>query len=66
LIAKGPRCNRFGGANGYCKIHQGQAPVVRSLAPPVMTIVQHTHSLPPLFLAGCPACEQHNKSRLNV
>jgi hypothetical protein len=66
LIATGHRCNRFGGVNGYCKIHQSQAPVVRSLAPPAMTIVQHTHSLPPLFLAGCPACEQQNRSRLNV
>jgi hypothetical protein len=69
LTAKGKRCPRSGGACGYCKSHQKQAPVVRTFdvrptAAPA--VIAHTHSLPPLFLTGCPACEQHKNNRLNI
>lgn len=68
FIAQGSRCTRSGGTDGYCKSHLSQAPVIRTLAPGLTTtcVVQHTHSLPPLFLDGCPACEQQKRSRLNI
>jgi hypothetical protein len=71
LTAKGKRCPRSGstGESGYCKSHLKQAPVVRTFecrptAAPAA--IAHTHSLPPLFLVGCPACEQSKNNRLNI
>lgn len=65
LIGKGSRCTRHARHHGYCNIHQGQAP--RAVAPPSPSQeVVHTHTLPPLFLEGCPACEKMKKNRLNI
>ena len=59
LVGKGTRCTRHARLDGYCKTHQEQKPRI------VMRPVEsepcgpaHTHSLPPMFLAGCPACEK--------
>lgn len=59
LVAKGTRCTRHARIDGYCKMHQDQKPVIamRPLEPEMPTVA-HTHSLPPLFMAGCPACEK--------
>jgi hypothetical protein len=59
LTKAGKRCQRTGKYDGYCKNHMTQKPDVRvvtrsSKSPPK---VSHTHSLPPLFMKGCPACE---------
>lgn len=65
LIGKGTRCTRHARHHGYCNIHQSQAP--RVLSPPsAPQEVVHTHTLPPLFLEGCPACEKMKKNRLNI
>lgn len=71
VTAKKTRCTRPGNNDGYCKIHLKQKPVTRV---PVTVIsvaeqpaaVQHTHTLPPLFLQGCPACERSSLSRLCI
>jgi len=63
LLGSGKRCTRHARFEGYCKTHVDQKPVVRMRevcpepegSPPVSV---HTHTLPPLFLAGCPACEK--------
>jgi hypothetical protein len=47
---------------GYCKRHKDQKPVV-SVAKTFTVTTQHTHTLPPLFLAGCPVCEETRKRR---
>jgi len=60
LVGKGTRCTRHARIDGYCKTHQDQKPLVlmRAESPEPQTVTRHhTHSLPPLFLAGCPACE---------
>jgi hypothetical protein len=74
LVGKGTRCTRHARIDGYCKTHQDQKPMVlmRAIESPVSpeelsTVTRHTHSLPPLFLAGCPACEKFsNRPRLNI
>ncbi len=54
----GKRCQRQGKYDGYCKNHMSQKPDVR-VTRSVSSAVLHTHSLPPLFLKGCPACENN-------
>lgn len=59
LVGKGTRCTRHARIDGYCKTHQDQKP--RIVMRPVEAAPQglaHTHTLPPMFLAGCPACEK--------
>jgi hypothetical protein len=60
LVGKGTRCTRHARIDGYCKTHQDQKPVIamRRAAVDEAPVVQHTHTLPPLFLSGCPACEK--------
>jgi hypothetical protein len=60
LVGKGTRCTRHARIEGYCKTHQDQKPVIamRRAAVDEAPVVQHTHTLPPLFLSGCPACEK--------
>jgi hypothetical protein len=65
LIGKGSRCTRHARNHGYCNIHQGQAPKAAAAPSPPQEVV-HTHTLPPLFLEGCPACEKMKKNRLNI
>jgi hypothetical protein len=69
LTAKNTRCSRSAHHDGYCKIHKNQKPVTRVEPPPQVTVVQtvaHTHTLPPLFMRGCPACERSSSSRLCI
>jgi hypothetical protein len=73
LVGKGGRCTRSAREDGYCKSHTKQAPVARAVAAPAAPVagpvhvaVQHTHTMPPLFLDGCPACEHQKRNRLNI
>lgn len=55
----GKRCRRNGKFDGFCKAHVSQKPDIRvtrsvTSSPPK---VVHTHTIPPLFMKGCPACE---------
>lgn len=59
LTGAGTRCTRHARIDGYCKMHQDQKPVIAMRPEPCTeTAIQHTHTLPPLFMAGCPACEK--------
>jgi hypothetical protein len=70
LIGTGKRCTRHARFDGYCKSHLDQKPVVRMREEPGLDSsgsITHTHSLPPMFLAGCPACEKvSSRPRLNI
>jgi hypothetical protein len=55
----GKRCQRPGKYDGYCKNHKTQKPDVRVTKAPSPQRVAHTHTLPPLFKKGCPACESN-------
>ena len=56
--------------SGYCMCHRDQRPPQRIpvMVRPVssVTLNQHTHTLPPMFLAGCPACEQGRSLRIEI
>lgn len=60
LVGKGTRCTRHARIDGYCKMHQDQKPriVMRPEEPEAPAGPAHTHTFPPLFLAGCPACDR--------
>lgn len=66
VTAKNVRCTMSGNHDGYCKRHLGQKPVTRvpvvTTMVPVVAAIQHTHTLPPLFMRGCPACERNGTS----
>lgn len=71
VTKSGKRCQRAGTNNGYCKNHVSQRPevrVTRSSAAAGSPKKTHTHSLPPLFMKGCPACESNecNKRSLRI
>ena len=74
VTAKGKQCRHAAKEDGYCHQHVRQKPVRRvvvSQPPPIVPSqvsvpVAHTHTLPPLFLAGCPACERGRASRDNL
>jgi hypothetical protein len=72
LVGSGKRCTRHARIEGYCNIHKDQKPVVRMKEPEARPDAEaagpaHTHTLPPLFLAGCPACEKvSRRPRLNI
>lgn len=61
LTAKGKRCFFSGKFNGYCKKHrplESQRPhVVKRVESE--NAIRHTHSIPPLFQEGCPACQRN-------
>ena len=68
LTAKGKRCSRSAKTDGYCHLHVSQKPVQRVIHRSVSTAstaatAAHTHTLPPLFMAGCPACEKTTTTR---
>lgn len=48
------RCKNKGKGDGFCHAHKSQA------KKPVHTFdeIRHTHTLPPLYLSGCPACDK--------
>lgn len=63
LTGKGKRCSRMAKTDGYCHMHIKQKPVQRVTRTPSTSTapalsVAHTHTLPPLFMSGCPACER--------
>ena len=60
IVGKGTRCTRHARVDGYCKTHQDQKPriVMRPETTEAEAGPAHTHTLPPMFLAGCPACEK--------
>ncbi len=64
ITKSGKRCNRPGKFEGFCKIHISQKPDVRitksTSSPPK---VVHTHTIPPLFMKGCPACDASTSKR---
>jgi hypothetical protein len=69
VIKSGKRCQKSGKYEGYCKLHMDQKPDIRVTAPlpEVMSSSRnHTHSLPPLFMAGCPACEASKRNSSKV
>jgi hypothetical protein len=59
----GKRCQRPGKYDGYCKNHMIQKPEVRTTRVSSPQKVTHTHTLPPLFMKGCPACEANKCSK---
>lgn len=59
--AGGKRCKLKGKYNGYCRWHKQQKPhrvPSRTFTGEIEPELKHTHTLPPLFKAGCPACER--------
>ena len=69
LIGSGKRCTRHARFEGYCKSHRDQKPIMRMNDAPSTepSGPVHTHTLPPFFLAGCPACEKvSTRPRLNI
>lgn len=65
LTKQKKRCPYNGKHNGYCAKHKDQRPKVVALktSPSQAVINQHTHTLPPMFLAGCPVCDESLKKR---
>lgn len=59
ITKAGKRCQRPGKYEGYCKNHRMQKPEVRVTKVKSPDRIVHTHTLPPLFLKGCPACESN-------
>jgi hypothetical protein len=69
LTAKGKQCRHVATHDGYCHQHVKQKPVRRVtpvVSTPVVAPVEHTHTLPPLFMAGCPACQKNRQSSASV
>lgn len=54
------RCKNRAKPNGFCHLHQSQVTDRKSSH---HTIEEHTHSLPPFFLKGCPVCDKANRFR---
>jgi hypothetical protein len=65
ITRAGKRCQRPGKHEGYCKNHRSQKPDVRVTKVNSPQKVAHTHTLPPLFMKGCPACES-NKCKTSL
>lgn len=66
LKGNGQRCTRFARVYGYCNMHKDQKPPPRPhhVASPME--IRHTHTLPPLFLSGCPACEKTRENHMDI
>ena len=66
--SSGVRCKArcWKGGNGYCKWHMDQKKPSLPVRSPSTTrlAVEHTHTLPPLYMAGCPACERSSSKLL--
>ena len=71
MTKAGKRCQRSAKIDGFCKAHLSQKPDVRvtrsatasASSPPKIV---HTHTIPPLFMNGCPACENIRSKPLGV
>lgn len=59
------RCRWAGKHDGYCEKHKDQrpVPVLRSSPSTACITQEHTHTLPPMFLAGCPVCDESARRR---
>lgn len=72
ITAKKQKCiRRVKDGSGYCSCHKDQKPVQRVLVPSRSQVALtgapvHTHTLPPMFLAGCPACERGKNVRIDI
>ena len=60
------RCKFQGKIDGYCSRHVDQKP--RHSVPVKTTepVIEHNHTIPPMFSKDCPACNHKNKSRDNL
>lgn len=58
----GQRCSRSGKNGGYCGHHVAQKEKNASSVR-VMASSGHTHSVPPLYMEGCPECEKNKQKR---
>ena len=59
------RCKFSAGPNGYCKKHSDQwkpPPPPPQSPSKVCQVIKHTHTIPPLFDANCPACAKKVKT----
>jgi len=64
LTKSGKKCPRgVKDGTGYCKSHKDQKPhqLAKSTSLNLCVQTAHTHTLPPMFLAGCPACEKFKR-----
>jgi hypothetical protein len=70
VTAKKQKCiRRVKDGSGYCSCHVSQKPVQRVIVPSrsqQALCTPHTHTLPPMFLEGCPACERGRNSRIDI
>lgn len=57
----GQRCKFRATDGGYCKHHQEQKKKLHPIE--VKNIVEHNHSVPPLYQDGCPACALRTPSK---
>ena len=54
----GVPCKGIGKHNGFCRWHINQRRVEAPPPPPPPPVtVEHTHTRPPMFMRGCPACD---------
>lgn len=57
------RCKFGAGPTGYCKKHRDQYRPPPSPSK-VCTVIEHTHTMPPLFDPNCPVCvKKDNKPK---
>jgi hypothetical protein len=57
------RCRNSPKDNGYCHLHQSQyTPKLIDIQPKIV----HTHTLPPLYMKGCPACEATSSKQIDM
>ena len=49
------RCKNSSKHNGFCHIHQHMYVQKKHKSP---EIIRHNHTLPPLWVKGCPACDK--------
>ena len=71
MTKAGKRCQRSAKIDGFCKAHISQKPDVRVVTRSVSSAssppkIVHTHTIPPLFMSGCPACEANKNKPLGV
>lgn len=52
------RCKLRGQYGGYCRWHQDQKKRKEPMVTTCQPVVEHNHSIPPLFSANCPACQK--------
>lgn len=56
----GHRCTYRATGGGYCRHHQEQKKKLDPIE--VKNVVEHNHSVPPLYQDGCPACAARTPS----